>query len=171
MANQIKNTFGEIFDGYEGGEEMPLGGYAVLLGVFNAALAVMLASIEEDESQARNSKFTIENFLLLSAATYKISRLISRDRVTSPIRAPFVKYIEPNGADEVREEVRGEGLQRAVGDWLHCPFCLSPWVAAALGFGFILKPRKTKFLGTIFAAVAVADIFQHGYNYLKEKGE
>ena len=35
----------EFFAGYKGGEEMPLAGYAALLGIYNAAfLALMLAA-------------------------------------------------------------------------------------------------------------------------------
>jgi hypothetical protein len=43
--------------------------------------------------------------VLLGVATYKLSRLISSDRVTSPLRAPFVEYVEPAGASEVKEKV------------------------------------------------------------------
>ena len=45
------------------------------------------------------------DLLLLGIATYKLSRLISSDRVTSPLRAPFVEYVEPAGASEVKEKV------------------------------------------------------------------
>ena len=162
-----KNVISEIFDGYKGGEEMPLAGYAALLGVYNSALLAMLLTLKEND--ADDSKFDFSDFLLLSAATFKLSRLISRDRVTSPLRAPFMEYIEPNGENEVKEKVRGEGLQRAVGDLLHCPFCLSPWVAAALGFGFIFKPRATRLITKIFTASALADVFQDGYEILKNK--
>jgi len=111
----------------------------------------------------------LTDILLLGVATYKISRIISSDRVTSPLRAPFMEYIEPDGASEVKEKVRGTGLQRAVGDLLHCPFCLSPWVAAALGAGMIVRPKTTRFLSKVFAAVALADVLQHAYGILKDE--
>ena len=86
-----KNVISEIFDGYKGGEEMPLAGYATLLGVYNSVFLAMLLTLKENN--ADDSKFDFSDFLLLSAATFKLSRLISRDRVTSPLRAPFMEYI------------------------------------------------------------------------------
>ncbi|MGI8495198.1 MAG: DUF1360 domain-containing protein [Pyrinomonadaceae bacterium] len=168
MTKKNNNVLADIFAGYKGGDEMPLAGYATLLGIYNAAFLIMLLWLKDKKDVEQNSNFGFGDFLLLSATTFKLSRLISRDRVTSPLRAPFMEYIEPAGENEVKEKVRGRGLQRAVGDLLHCPFCLSPWVAAALGFGFVFKPQATRFITKVFAASTLADVFQQAYEVLKD---
>ena len=168
MTKENDNAIAKIFEGYKGGDEMPLAGYATLFGVYNIAILVMLLS-EKPRKEKWLDDINLTDILLLGVATYKISRVISSDRVTSPLRAPFMEYIEPDGASEVKEKVRGKGLQRAVGDLLHCPFCLGSWVSAALGTGLIVRPKTTRFVSKIFAVVALADVLQQAYGMLKEK--
>jgi len=45
-------------------------------------------------------------------ATHKISRLITKDKVTAFVRAPFTRFQEAAGHGELEEEARGEGLRR-----------------------------------------------------------
>ena len=74
-----------------------------------------------------------------------------------------------SGGGEVIEKSRGEGLQRAIGDLVTCPWCSAPWVAATLGFGFVFAPRVTRFVSGVFAAVTVSDFLQHAYDAAKER--
>lgn len=164
--NEIETTAENVIAGYKGGDEMPLLGYLTLLGVFNSALLGVLAASEADK---KSEKIAAADVLLLGAATFKLARIIAKDRVTSPIRAPFTEYVEPDGTSEVNEKSRGTGLQRAIGDLITCPWCVAPWVAGALTTGFIFKPRATRTLSKIFASVAVADFLQHAYSAVKEK--
>jgi hypothetical protein len=52
---------------------------------------------------------------LLSVATHKASRLITKDRVSSTVRAPFTRFEDDARPDEVSEAARGRGLRRAIG--------------------------------------------------------
>lgn len=160
----------EIFAGYKGGEDMPLGGYAVLFGIFNAAFIALLAAAQNSEEKSQE-RINFADLLLLGVATHKLSRIISADRVTSPLRAPFTEYVEPAGENEVKEKVRGRGMQRAVGDLLTCPWCVSPWVAAGLAFGLVFKPRATRLVAGVFTAVTIADFLHHAHDAAKEKSE
>ncbi len=157
----------QIFDGYKGGEEMPLAGYAIVMGTYNAAFAALLLAAKQSKRELPE-RISYGDLALLSIATYKLSRLISSDRVTSPLRAPFVEYVEPAGASEVKEKVRGTGMQRAVGDLLTCPFCLGPWVATALAFGLVFKPRATRLIGGILAAATVSEFLNHATAAIKK---
>ena len=56
-------------------------------------------------------------------ATQKLSRLISKDKVTSFVRAPFTRFEEKAGHGEVFEEPRGTGLRYATGELLVCRYC------------------------------------------------
>ncbi len=159
-----------VFAGYKGGEEMPLASYAILLGIYNAAFLALLTAARNFKDELPE-KFSFADLLLLGVATHKLSRIIARDRVTSPLRAPFTEYVEPAGQSEIKEKVRGKGMQRAVGDLLTCPWCLSPWVAAGLAFGLVFKPRATRLVAGVFAAATVSDFLHHAADAVKEKSE
>jgi len=167
---QKQQSGAELFAGYNGGEEMPLASYAVLLAVYNAAFGALLLAAQKSENES-SGKFNLADLLLLGVATHKLSRIIATDRVTSPLRAPFTEYVEPAGQSEIKEKVRGTGMQRAVGDLLTCPWCLSPWVAAGLAFGLVFQPRATRIVAGVFAAATVSDFLHHAADAVKEKGE
>jgi hypothetical protein len=65
------------------------------------------------------------------------------------------------GPAEVAEEVEGEGLRRAVGELLTCPFCLGHWIATAYGLGLAFAPDLTRTLAGMLAVEAGADALQH----------
>ncbi len=157
----------QLFAGYKGGDEMPLASYAKIMGTYNAAFAGLLLAAKQSE-HGLPQRIAYGDLVLLGVATYKLSRLISSDRVTSPLRAPFTQYVEPAGASEVKEKVRGTGLQRAVGDLLTCPYCLGPWVATALAFGLVFKPRTTRLIGGILAAATVSEFLNHATAAIKK---
>ncbi|MCA1850134.1 MAG: DUF1360 domain-containing protein, partial [Acidobacteria bacterium] len=113
-----------LLAGYKGGEEMPLTGYATLLGIYNTAFAAMLLAAQKS-GRDLPERVGYGDLLLIGVATHKLSRLITKDFVTSPLRAPFTEYKESAGAGEVNEKSRGEGVQRAVGDLLTCPWCMA----------------------------------------------
>jgi hypothetical protein len=93
-------------------------------------------------------------------ATHKLSRLIARDRVTSAFRAPFTRFQGDAGPGEVNEAARGHGLRRAIGELLVCPYCLDLWVSAGLVGGLIAAPRSTRWIASVFGAMAAADVLQ-----------
>jgi hypothetical protein len=107
----------------------------------------------------------VTDVVLISIATHKLSRLLAKDSVTSPLRAPFTRYQEPSGESEVNEEVRAEegSAGHAVGELLSCPFCLAMWVATGLTGGLVLAPRLTRLVATGFTAVAASDFLQLAY--------
>nr|MBA2431281.1 DUF1360 domain-containing protein [Chthoniobacterales bacterium] len=147
--------------------ERPLGGYAVLVGVFTVALSGILAStVTKSEDEAPELSWS--DLLLLGVATHKLSRIVTKDLVTSPFRAPFVKFKKSAGAGEVEEEARGEGLQEAVGDLITCPYCIAPWLASALVFGFQRAPRTTRVLSGIFCITAASDFLNQLYAKAKD---
>jgi hypothetical protein len=69
----------------------------------------------------------------------------------------------------VEEEPRGRGIQRGIGNLISCPYCMGPWSAAALAFGFVFAPRIARFLAGILATVAFSDFLHRAYARMKEK--
>lgn len=147
------------FSGY-GGEDMPLAGYAGLMGGYLVAAGGSLALLHGRIPRRLEAR----DIVLLGVATHKLTRIIAKDWVTSPLRAPFTRYRESLGGGEVSEEARGQGMRRAVGDLLTCPWCLGPWVATALATGFVLAPRAARLAAATFSAVAISDFLHHAYD-------
>src|SRR5437867_918813 len=147
-------------------EEQLLAEYAALLGFYVTSVAVLTgAAIEQKRFPKRIS---LLDLALLGIATHKLSRIIAKDRITGILRAPFVSYIRRAGAGEVEEEPRGRGIQRGIGQLISCPYCMSPWCATALAFGFVFAPRVSRFFAGILASVAASDFLQRAYLAAKQ---
>ncbi len=104
--------------------------------------------------------------LVLGAATFKASRTISRDEVTSFIREPFVEGEAHEGAEDPLET--GD-LRQAVGELVTCSRCVGTWVAAGLASTQILAPRFGRILTWSLAAAGVNDFLQAGFSALTNK--
>lgn len=161
-ATDIRGRLAAEKKAYAGDEERPLEGYVAAMTTYGAfaALVVMAAATRRKQAPDR---FPVVDIALTGIATHKLTRIISKDAVTSPLRAPFTRYKEPGGPAEVMEEVRGKGVRHAVGELLTCPFCLSPWIATALTGGLVVAPRFTRAVTAVFSAVAVSDHLQLTY--------
>ena len=144
---------------------LPLRGYATLMAAFGVLFGPLLAGAAMRGRLPR--KWRAGDVLVLGVATHKLARLLTKDRVTAPLRAPFARFEEGEGAGEVRESSRGTGLQRAVGDLVTCPFCSAPWVASALAASFVAAPRATRAIAAVLGAVTVSDFLQHVYGRAK----
>lgn len=130
--------------------EHPYREYALLTVVFNA-LFLGFAAFGRDRVLQREPIKPMD-FLLLSLSTYRLSRLISYDKVTSWIRRPFVQVGE--GAvqpEEVQEAPRGEGLRLALGELFACSWCSGFWIAQFSFHGLRLAPGLTRPFVTIAA--------------------
>jgi hypothetical protein len=100
-----------------------------------------------------------------------VARLLAKDPVTSPIRAPFTRYEGQSGPAELAEEVRGVGARKTVGELLTCPFCSGQWVASAFVAGLLVAPRPTRALAALFTVAAGADLYQHAYALVEQLSE
>lgn len=152
-----------VKESYGGGDEMPIGGYLQLLAAWSIVAAGVAVAAKVSGRQVPE-RVAISDILLLGVATHKLTRIVTKDWVTSPLRAPFTEYQESKGSGEVAETSRGQGLQRAVGDLVTCEFCTGPWIAGALVSGLVFAPRATRLVSALFACVAVSDWLHQGYD-------
>ncbi|SDX91131.1 Protein of unknown function [Micromonospora pattaloongensis] len=145
-------------------ENRPLGGYVAAMGVY-AGVAGGLAALVRATGRPVPERPSASDVVLISIATHKLSRLLTKDAITSPLRAPFTEYEKPSGSGEVMEQVRDEGssTRHAVGELLSCPFCLAVWVATGFTGGLVLAPRLTRLAATALTAVAASDFLQMAY--------
>lgn len=162
----IRRLAHRIQQEYAGGQDRPLGGYSLVIGTFTAVAGALVA-FGRVRGARLPDRFGVQDTVLLCLATHKASRLLAKDAVTSPLRAPFTRYEESAGEGEVNESVRGTGVQHAVGELLSCPFCLAVWISGGLTAGLVLAPRATRLVMTALTAVAGSDAIQLVYDRAK----
>jgi hypothetical protein len=150
-------------------EERPLRGYAAVMTLYGAGVAAAGALVRHQDRPLPD--VSLRDVVLVGVATHKLSRRLSKDSVTSPFRAPFTRYQGASGPAELAEDSRGDGVRKAVGELVTCPFCLSQWVATGFVFGLALAPRATRMAASVFASLALADFLQFGYAWAGQKAE
>jgi hypothetical protein len=165
-VERVRDRFREEGRAYAHGEERPLAGYARVMATYGVGVAG-LAALVAARRRPLPERPTFGDLALMAIATAKVSRLVSRDVVTSPLRAPFTRYESSGGPAELNEEVRGGGVRHAVGELLTCPFCTAVWVAGGLATGLVFAPRLTRFGMGVASAIAGADFLHLGYDSAK----
>lgn len=145
---------------YCDGADLPLAGYLAAMGAYCAFATALTGIAAASGRKPASSGLSPLDTLTLAAATHKISLLLTKDPVTSPLRAPFTSYRGTAGPAEVSEEPRGHGARKAVGEMVTNPYCASLWVATGLTAGLVFAPRLTRLVTGGFAALAGADMLQ-----------
>jgi Protein of unknown function (DUF1360) len=106
------------------------------------------------------------DLVVLGAATFKASRTIARDEVTSFLREPFVEGEAHEGGEE---PVETGDIRQAIGELVTCSRCIGTWVAAGLTATQIVAPKFGRLLTWTLAAAGVNDFMQAGFAALANK--
>jgi Protein of unknown function (DUF1360) len=157
------------FQGYAAGDR-PLLPYALLMSIWLSGVTgfLTLARFMNRPLPRPNTG----DVVLVGVATFHLSRLITKDAVTSFLRAPFTRFKEPGAPSETNEEPRKESeLQHAIGELVSCPFCMATWVAAGFTIGLTFFPRLTRLLAGMFSSIAMADALQLAYGTAHKKAD
>jgi uncharacterized protein DUF1360 len=155
--------------GYSPGDPKPLASYAAVTGVF-ATAAGSYEALRRSRGWDLPERVGAGDIALMAVATYKLSRVVTKSKVTGFARAPFTKVTGEGGPAEVSETARGEGFRRAVGELLLCPHCMAQWVAAGFVAGYIADQRATRSVASVFAVAALADALNQGWVAAQEAG-
>lgn len=140
----------------------PLLGYSVLMGVFTCLAGAFTAWFRTSGRELPD-RVEAPDLALLAVASHKLARLISRDRVTTPLRAPFTEPQGDAGHGEVEETSRGTGLRRSVGQLLVCPYCLGMWTSGAFVAGLLAVPRLTRWVASVLVVFFGSEMLQLAY--------
>jgi hypothetical protein len=158
-------------DAYRGDSPRPLGGYLAVLSIYGivVGLATLIAVVT---GRRLPTQWRLQDLVTVTLGTHKLSRTLSKDPVTSPLRAPFTHYAGSGGVAEVNEEVRRDSqLRHSLGELLTCPFCLDMWVATGFAVGLVFAPRLTRLIAGVFSALAGADFLQLAYAIAQHSAE
>ena len=158
-----------LVEDYAPGSDRPLGGYALLMSLYGAGVTAGAVALRRRNRPLPEVRPV--DIVLVGVATHKLARRMSKDSVTSPLRAPFTRYEGVSGPAELKEGVRGSGLRKAVGELVSCPFCLSQWVATGFVFGLVAAPRATRWTASVFASLALADFLQFAYAWAEQQAQ
>lgn len=147
-------------------EKPPYESYAAIMAAFGGMLAtagLLGRRVDRDAHCA-----TWLDFALLAAATFKASRTVARDPVTSPLRAPFVEGEAHDGGEEPVQE---GGMQQAIGELVTCTRCVGTWIAAGLATTQVVTPRFGRLLTLALGTAGVNDFLQTAFVTLNRKSE
>jgi hypothetical protein len=153
------------WDGYAPEEERPpLASYATIAGGFSCGLATFFV-LRRQRGKGLPEQLALQDIGLVAGASFALSRLVTKKKVTAFIRAPFTEYQGKGDAPgELEERPRGEGAKRAIGELLICPYCLDMWVATAGVLGLVVAPRETRIITSILTAFGGSDLLQGVYH-------
>jgi Protein of unknown function (DUF1360) len=151
------------------GERPPLAAYATFAAVFHGAMAGAVAAAKRS-GRDLPERVDAGDIALIGAASYKLSRLIAKKKVTAFVRAPFTELEGRGGPAELEERPRGRGIRRAIGELLVCPYCLGLWASGGFHAGLLFAPRATRFSASVLAAMSISDFLQIAYKAAEERG-
>jgi hypothetical protein len=142
----------------------PYSTYAALVGIFGAGMAGVGAIAALRGKHAEH--LTPLDLAVLSAATFKASRMVAHDEVLSFLRQPFVRG-EAHEGDE--KPIEDGGARQAIGELLTCSRCIGMWAAAGVVGLHTIAPRSGRVLTWTLAAAAANDFLQAGFSALTAK--
>ena len=164
FGRSVHHRAHHVGEAYGGGQ--PLRGYLKTLTVYSGVVAA-LAGLAAATGRRGPSRLQTSDVVLISVATHKLSRLLAKEAVTSPLRAPVTRFRGAAGSSEVNEEPRLAGKGHVAAELVSCPFCLGVWVATGLSAGLVFAPRLTRLVASGLTAVAASDFLQLGYDAAK----
>ncbi|HWC86302.1 MAG TPA: DUF1360 domain-containing protein [Solirubrobacteraceae bacterium] len=156
-----------LLSGYSPDEDRPLRGYALLMSVF-ATLTGAFAFWLKRSGRELPERMGPGDLAILTVATHKASRLLTKDKVTGTVRAPFTRFQGSDGAGEVSEAARGTGMRRAIGELLVCPYCVAMWIAAGFAAALVVAPRTTRLAASVLTILFGSDVLQIAYRKAEE---
>jgi hypothetical protein len=142
----------------------PYGAYAAIMGMFVGGLAAAGALARALGRDPREN--TALDLAVLGLASFKASRTIARDEVTSFLRDPFVEGEAQEGGEQA---VESGDMRQAIGELVTCSRCIGTWVAAGLAATQIVAPRFGRLLTWTLATGGLNDWAQAGFAALTHK--
>ncbi len=128
----------------------------------------MGAIILETESRIVLDELSTVDFVLMTLATWRLTRLFVYDNITKFIREQFWDVVKV-GKGYTLEKPK-VGPRRTLADLLTCPWCISVWAAAVVIFFYLVTPYATYPI-MLLALSAVATFLQLLSNLVGHKAE
>jgi uncharacterized protein DUF1360 len=121
--------------------------YAAISATYSALLGTLVLAARDRGEDLRPAEF-----LPLGVAAFALTKAVSREKIETWMRRPFVEEDSPTG-----RHPKGRRLRYAVGELLTCTRCLGAWSALGLTALRVSRPREAKVVTTALATSAVND--------------
>jgi hypothetical protein len=139
-----------------------------VFSVFFLILVIMGSIILETESRIVLDELSTVDFVLMTLATWRLTRLFVYDNITKFIREQFWDVVKA-GKGYTLEKPK-VGPRRTMADLLSCPWCFGTWSAATVIFFYLVTPYATYPI-MLLALSAVATLLQLLSNLIGHKAE
>ena len=138
---------------------------------FIAVLAAAIWAIREINGSFPTS-IPIFDFILLSLAAFRTTRLIVYDKIARWFRELFAdtREFSENGIMFVEVKPYGVGIRHTVHDLLQCPWCIGVWSALVVVFFYFVYPWAW-FVILFLAVAGVSSLFQVTANLIGWRAE
>ena len=164
QVEHMKEALHGVEREYTHGEDVPVRGYVGAMAAYGTVVSVLAVAAKLTRRPIPTP--SVWDVALCAGATHRLSRLLARDPVTSPLRAPFTRFEGTQGPAELREEVRGTGVRKTIGELVTCPFCTGMWISTALTGGLVFAPAVTRLAAGGLTALTVSDYLQFAHSRL-----
>lgn len=128
----------------------------------NIAFGALLAGVAYASARSEHQPLRGPELIPVGAATFALAKAISKERIGTWVREPFVD--EENG-----RKPRGRRLRRAVGELVSCSRCMGAWSALGLVGLRTVSPEAGRTVTNVLAAAALNDWLQSGFKLLCEQ--
>jgi Protein of unknown function (DUF1360) len=139
-----------------------------VFSVFFLILIVMGAIILEGETRIPFEELSLTDYVLMSLATWRLTRLFVYDAITKFIREQFWDVVKVGKGFALEKPKFGP--RRTLADLLSCPWCFGMWAAATVIFFYLLTPFAI-FPIMLLAIGAVGSFLQILSNLVGHKAE
>lgn len=123
--------------------------------IFFGCLTVMGAIILETESRIAYADLTLIDFVLITLATWRVTRLVVCDSMMKWFREQFYDATVSKSVVSLHKPARGP--RRTLADLLSCPWCFGVWAGAMVTFFYLLTSYA--FFPVLFLAVSAVGTF------------
>lgn len=130
-----------------------------VFGVFFLGLFVMGAIILDTEAYLTRDTLTLFDIVLISLASFRLTRLFVYDNMTKLIREQFLDAEVATRGGKVTLVKPKTGPRRTLADLFSCPWCFGCWSASTVVFFYLLTPMAY-FPTLVLAVSGVATFIQ-----------
>ncbi len=128
----------------------------------------MGAIILEGETRIPFDELTLTDYVLMTLATWRLTRLFVYDAITKFFREQFWDVVKVGKGFALEKPKYGP--RRTLADLLSCPWCFGVWAAAMVVFFYLMTPFAIYPI-MLLALSAVATFLQLLSNLVGHKAE